>query len=98
MKLIDKNGRLFGKISVIDLLVVLVVAVMAFALHQKNNSFTVTASSGSGTTITFTCLAENLDLHVADAVAVGDKMYDKDHSTGGAIGTITAIERLEAGA
>ena len=97
MKLIDKNGRLFGKISVIDLLVVLVVAVMAFALHQKNNSFTVTASSGSGTTITFTCLAENLDLHVADAVAVGDKMYDKDHYTGGAIGTITAIERLEAG-
>ena len=93
----DNNGRLFGKISVIDLLVILVVAVMAFALHQKNTSFTVTASSGAGTPITFTCLAENLDLQVADAVAVGDKLYDEDHATGGAIGTITAIERLEAG-
>ncbi|MBQ8390893.1 MAG: DUF4330 family protein, partial [Oscillibacter sp.] len=28
MKIIDNNGRLFGKLSVIDLLVILVVAVM----------------------------------------------------------------------
>ena len=97
MKLMDKNGRLFGKISVIDLLVVLVVVVIAFALHAKNNTFTVTASSGSGATITFTALAENVELQFADAVAVGDKLYDKDHSTGGAIGTIVSIERLESG-
>ena len=97
MKLIDNNGRLFGRISVIDLLVILVVAVMAFALHAKNNTFAVTASSGSGTTITFTALAENVELQLADAVAVGDKLYDKDHSTGGAIGTIDSIARLESG-
>ena len=96
MKIIDNNGRLFGKISVIDVLVILVVAVMAFALHTKNNSLSVTSTSTPGTTITLTVLAENLDLQVADAVAVGDKMYDKDHSTGGAIGTITAVERLDA--
>ena len=29
MKIIDGNGRLFGKISVIDVLVILVVAVLA---------------------------------------------------------------------
>ena len=96
MKIIDNNGRLFGKISVIDVLVILVVAVMAFALHTKNNSLSVTSTNTPGTTITLTVLAENLDLQVADAVAVGDKMYDKDHSTGGAIGAITAIERLDA--
>lgn len=96
MKIIDNNGRLFGKISVIDVLVILVVAVMAFALHTKNNSLSVTSTSTPGTTITLTVLAENLDLQVADAVAIGDKMYDKDHSTGGAIGTITAVERLDA--
>ena len=96
MKIIDRNGRLFGKISVIDVLVILVVAVMAFALHVKNNSLSVTSTNAPGTTITVTVLAENLDLQVADAVAVGDKMYDKDHSTGGAIGKITSIERLDA--
>lgn len=96
MKIMDNNGRLFGKISVIDVLVILVVAVMAFALHVKNNSLSVTSTNAPGTTITVTVLAENLDLQVADAVAVGDKMYDKDHSTSGAIGKITSIERLDA--
>ena len=95
MKIIDRSGRLFGKVSIIDVLVVLVVAVMAFALHLKTNTLTTTASSNAGTTITFTSLAENLSFHVADAVAVGDKVYDSDHSTGGPIGTSTAIERLE---
>ena len=96
MKIIDKNGRLFGKVSVIDVAVILVVAVLAFALHTKNNSLTVTATSTSGTTITFTAMAENLDMQVADAIAVGDKLYDEDHSTGGAIGTITSVEKLPA--
>lgn len=95
MKIMDRNGRLFGKISIIDVAVVLVVAIMAFAFHTKNHSIATTATANSGTTITFTALAENLDLQVADAVVVGDKLYDTDHSTGGAIGTITAIERQE---
>ena len=33
MKIIDKNGRLFGKISIIDVLVVLMVAILAAAPH-----------------------------------------------------------------
>ena len=70
MKIMDKNGRLFGKISVIDVLVILVVAVMAFALYVKNNTLSVTSTSAPGTTITVTVLAENLDLHVADAISV----------------------------
>ena len=37
MKIIDRNGRLFGKISVIDVLVIAVVLVMAAALYFKNN-------------------------------------------------------------
>ena len=36
MKIIDGNGRLFGKISVIDVLVILVVAVLAAALYFKS--------------------------------------------------------------
>ena len=35
MKLIDKNGRLFGKISVIDVVVVLLVVILAVALRHK---------------------------------------------------------------
>lgn len=93
-KVIDRNGRLFGKVSIIDVVVVLLVLVMAFALHVKNNELDASKTTGSSTPITFTCLAENLPFNVADAVQVGDKVYDKDRSSGGAIGTITAIEVL----
>lgn len=34
-KIIDKNGRLFGVISIIDVAVLLVVAVMALALYVR---------------------------------------------------------------
>lgn len=95
-KIIDRNGRLFGRVSVIDLLVVLIVAVMAFALHVKNNELDASKTTGSNTPITFTCLAENLTPQVAQAIRVGDKVYDKDRSSGGAIGTITDIQVLPA--
>ncbi|MBQ8390247.1 MAG: hypothetical protein IJX52_04650, partial [Oscillibacter sp.] len=65
-------------------------------LPTKNKTLPVTSSSTPGTTITFTAIAENLDMQVADAIAVGDKLYDEDHSTGGAIGTITSVEKLPA--
>ena len=59
-KIIDQNGRLFGKVSVIDLLVVLVVLVMAFALHIKNNELDASkTSSDANVTITFTVKVEN---------------------------------------
>ena len=38
MKLIDREGRLFGKISIIDVLVLAVVIVMAVALYVKDES------------------------------------------------------------
>ena len=37
MKLIDREGRLFGKISIIDVLVLAVVIVMAVALYQHHH-------------------------------------------------------------
>lgn len=96
-KIIDQNGRLFGKVSVIDLLVVLVVLVMAFALHIKNNELDASkTSSDANVTITFTAKVENLSKHIADSIQVGDTVYDKDRSSGGAIGTITDIQVLPA--
>lgn len=37
MKIIDRNGRLFGKISVIDVIVILAVIVMAAAIYVKTH-------------------------------------------------------------
>ena len=49
MKIIDRNGRLFGKISVIDLLVIAVVAVMAVALYVKTNQKEITSTTTQNT-------------------------------------------------
>lgn len=92
MKIMDRNGRLFGKISVIDLLVIAVVAVLAAALTFKSNQ------SHTGVTVTeqpivFQIRARAVDDYLAQAIQVGDGVYDKDYSSGGrAIGRITEIQ------
>lgn len=95
MKIIDKNGRLFGKISVIDLLVIAVVAVIAAAVYVKNNA----VPTGSGTVreqkIVFQIKAAGLEDYLTDAVRVGDKVYDANYSSGsGPVGEITRVEVL----
>jgi len=93
MKIIDKNGRLFGKISIIDVLVILVVAVLAVALGFKNRQ-TQTGTAASNLPITFELRVNGEHDYVAAAVQAGDMLYDQDNSSGGPIGTITKIETL----
>ena len=92
MKLIDRNGRLFGKISVIDLVVVAVVIVLAAALYFKNNQ-THTGNAVVDQKITFQIRARGVYDYVTDAIQVGDGVYDKDYASGGkSIGVITDIQ------
>ena len=92
MKIVDRNGRLFGKISIIDVLVILVVLVMAAALYFKNNQ-THTGTSVTEQEITFVVRAQGVDNFVADAILVGDSLYDQDYSSGGrALGEIIDVQ------
>ena len=96
MKIIDRNGRLFGKISIIDLVVVAVVIVMAFALYVKTNHNEITSTSTPDSTITYQMLVRGVRTYVADAVQVGDHVYDQDrNSGGGSLGVITDIDSGE---
>lgn len=95
MKLIDKNGRLFGKISVIDVLVILAVLVLAAGLHAKTSKNAITATTGQNDVfITYSVEVEGVRSYVADAVREGDKLYEQDRSTGGSIGEILSIEKF----
>ena len=95
MKIIDTDGRLFGKISVIDLLVIAAVAVIAAAVYVKNNA----TPTGSGTvkeqSIVFQIRASGLEDYLTDAIRVGDKVYDANYSSGsGPVGEITQVQVL----
>ena len=94
MKLIDRNGRLFGKVSVIDLIVVAVVLVLAVALNMKNNHLSHTSTSVTNDPITYQVLVSGSRNYVADAVREGDLMFDQDRSSGGSLGKILSIEVL----
>ncbi len=81
-----KNGKLFGKINVIDFLVVLVIlvaiaAVAAFLFLPK----------GAGDTLIMKFMIEEVDEFVAQKVKVGDELYDDTYSLD--LGFVTDIEK-----
>ena len=95
MRIIDRDGRLFGRISVIDLLVIAAVAVIAAAVYVKNNA----TPTGSGTvreqSITFQIQTVGMEDYLTDAIRVGDKVYDTNYSSGsGPVGEITQVQVL----
>lgn len=92
MKLVDNNGRLFGKISVIDVVVILVVIAMGAALYVKNNTLVHTSTNVTLNTITYQVQVNGVPQYVADAIQTEDPLYEQDRSTGGSLGTIVSIE------
>ena len=90
MKILDRDGRLFGKISIIDVIVILVVAVLAAAIYVKSQ-MPQTGSSVTTTTVVYQMLLRNQPEYMLDAIQVGDQMFDKERSTGGSLGKITEI-------
>ena len=90
MKVIDKNGRLFGKVSIIDVIVVLLVIVLAAALQHKAQ-LPQTGTTVTETPITIQIWARNLRPEIVDSIHIGDGLYDPDRTTGGSIARITDI-------
>lgn len=96
MKFIDKNGRLFGRISVIDLLVIAVVLVMAAALYVKNTRLDVSVEEPVDQpeqAITLQIRVNSVRNYVYRSLQVGDELRDRDYSSGDEpLGVITEIQ------
>jgi FlaG/FlaF family flagellin (archaellin) len=93
MKIIDENGRLFGKISVIDIAVILVVAVVATAAYLKFNVIGETATSVKTTPTTYTVLVRGIRQTTADMFRPGDAVYNESGLT---LGEVAAVETAPA--
>ena len=91
MKIIDRNGRLFGKISIIDVIVILAVLVAVLAIYVKTHK-PQTGSNVDTTTIVYQMQVDNMPEYMLQAIQKGDQIYDKERSTGGSLGTITDIQ------
>lgn len=94
MKIIDDKGRLFGKISLIDIIVVIIVIVLGFAVYSRffTKEQTATAISSNDTFIYELRVNGVRDLTV-NSLSVGDAVYEAVSDT--YLGVISNIEVMD---
>ena len=74
----DKNGRIFGKVSVVDIIIVLAVLVLGAGLAYRQLSREVRQIVSADAVFYVTLESKQLRGFSVDAVSVGDVMY-KQH-------------------
>ncbi len=90
MKVIDKNGRFFGKISFIDIIVIIVVILLAAGIYLRFFALETTASVGQPSSgISYELKVPGVRSFTVDAIKPGDKIFSTDGSI--EMGTITGV-------
>ncbi|MDR0863207.1 MAG: DUF4330 domain-containing protein [Oscillospiraceae bacterium] len=89
MKLIDKNGRIGGKVSVIDVVVVLVIAVLALSAYMKFNVIEDTATTVKTVPIEYTVQVRGIRQVTAESYREGDALYNE---AGIHLGRVSKVE------
>lgn len=87
--MLDKKGKLFGKISVIDLGIIILLIVFALGVYLKFGVLEQTNTSTTNEKITFTLKIPAVRMLYFDQLKVGDAMYESTDNT--RIGEITDV-------
>lgn len=91
--MIDNKGKLFSKISIVDILVVLVICLAVGGVYYKLHSGDNAVVIKSNTPIKATFVLNSVRLYTVDAAVIGDNLYEKN---GQKLGKIVAVETKEA--
>ena len=92
-KIIDENGRLFGLISFIDVIVIIVVLILAAAVFLRPGSTGNLLSTPATTDVTYTVVVPSIRMSTAEQILPGDNLYT---DMGTLIGTITNVSIIDA--
>lgn len=101
MKIIDEKGRLFGKVNLIDLAVVLILVVAVAAVGMKLfGNQAVSAVTSQQVTLTYEVVAQDVPQHVADycTANVGGQLLSSGKLLDGSITDCQAVEVTEGDA
>ncbi len=90
MKFLDKKGKLFGKINIIDFCVIIIIIVLAAGAVYKFKFMDKTSNNTAMQPVTYTVKVEKVRSYALDNIEVGDILFDK--TSGNAIGTISNVE------
>ena len=92
--MIDNNGKLFGKINILDLFVILlIVAALLFGVVKFSSSMHSDYISGNDT-INYTFKVKAIRIGSVNAFNVGDTIYDRQ--TNESVGVIKKIRHEQA--
>lgn len=92
MAIVDEKGRLFGKVNLLDLVVVLLV--LAVAGRFGYSRLKANVATGQDKVIEMAILVPNVSKATVDALKVGDVL--KDSKSGTVIGKLVKVEPAQA--
>ncbi|MDR3120456.1 MAG: DUF4330 domain-containing protein [Clostridiales bacterium] len=94
--MIDKNGKLFGKVSVVDVLVVVLIlaAGIFFAARYLSSRDNPISAGGALDELEIRFYSEEVNDFVADAIKEGDAA--KEYAQYANFGTVTKVEKADS--
>ncbi|MDR0445989.1 MAG: DUF4330 domain-containing protein [Oscillospiraceae bacterium] len=92
-KIIDENGRLFGKVSIVDIVVIVAVLAVAIAAVMKRNVVEQVSGAMNTVPVSYTIAAMNIRVPVAELLQEGDYIWLE---SGVPAGIITGVEIRDA--
>ena len=91
-KLIDENGKFFGLVSLIDIAVVLVCVVLAFAVYARFFTTDTTSAVVENSPFYFTLRLNGVRSQSMEAIKVGDVLYETENSA--YLGKVTGVSMV----
>ncbi|MBR2877813.1 MAG: DUF4330 domain-containing protein [Clostridia bacterium] len=91
--IIDEKGRLFGKVSIVDIAVILFIVVVAVALVWRFAGMKDETAKVQDIKCSYECIVDNVRIESVNAVKndIGKDVYD---SQGRKIGTLVSAEEM----
>lgn len=90
MKLITKDGKLFGKINIIDLIVIILILAVGFTFVSAKFGGKSDNATGAGEEIILEFSTDEVYDYVLKHVKEGEPLYDADHNI--KIGTVKSFK------
>ncbi|MBR2779447.1 MAG: DUF4330 domain-containing protein [Firmicutes bacterium] len=94
MKFIDENGRVGGKVNLVDLIVLILALLVIVVIVARLGVVDKAEKSVDQSMLTYSVRIENVRPYTVDAIQEGDAIYDSKDSV--CIGTIKEVEAVQA--
>ena len=92
-RIIDEQGRIFGAISVVDVIVIILALALIAAVYAKYHVLDKTSSDAPTDEITYQVKVSSVRLIATNTLRAGDTLYS---STGTNLGVITNVDIQDA--